>query len=133
MITMSELNPKNVPLTEQMQANLKVLHFRLNQVRQRYAKPMIITSGVRSMVDHKRIYADIAKRKGSATIRVPMGSRHLDAAAADVLDRDGSLMEWCLSNQTFLAEIGLWIESGTVGWTHFQIYPPKSGKRFFKP
>lgn len=120
MISISELNPKGVVLTPSMHANIKVLHERINKVRAAYAKPMAVTSGVRSQADHKRIYADIAKRNGSSVIRVPMGSKHLTAQAVDIADKDGSLMSWCKANVSLLEESNLWIEAETKGWVHFQ-------------
>lgn len=133
MISILELNRNDVPLTPEMQANLSVLHDRINVIRMEWARPMIVTSGVRSREDQKRIYTDIAKRKGVAVIRIPMGSRHLTAQACDIEDRDGSLMLWCQANVSLLEQTGLWCEAGTVGWVHFQTVAPTSGNRFFKP
>lgn len=133
MISLRELNPKGVTLTPEMEANLQDLHSRINKIRTAWAKPMMVTSGVRSLADHKRIYADIARRKGLTHIRIPMGSKHLSAQACDILDRDGSLMAWCKANVTILEAVGLWVEADTKGWVHFQVVPPRSGNRFFKP
>ncbi len=132
-ISIRELNPKGVELTSQMHANLSALFGKMNRIRDEWGKSMTVTSGVRSLADHKRIYADIARRNGSAVVRVPMGSKHLIAAACDIADPDGSLMAWCKANVPLLEQIELWIEDGTKGWVHFQISPPASGKRFFKP
>lgn len=130
---MNELNPKGFEVTADVRVNLEVLLARMNEIRGVWGKPMLVTSGLRSLADHKRIYAEIAKRNGNAVIRVPMGSRHLSGQACDVADRDGSLMAWCRANVPVLERVGLWCEDGTVGWVHFQIVPPGSGKRFFKP
>ena len=135
MITMKELNPKGYALTEEQEFNLKILHERVNRVRALYGKPMIITSGVRSIEHHKRVYLEKAKKAGLQTVRIPMGSMHLKGAACDVYDPNRELQKWCLENAGVLAEIGLWMEhfSVTPNWVHFQIFPPKSGKRFFYP
>lgn len=133
MITAKELNPSAAPVTPEQAENLVVLLQRINIVRSRRGLPMTVTSGFRSLADHKRIYMDIAKRKGLKSVHIPMGSAHLKGAAADIADADGSLMQWCKANVAVLEEAQLWCEDGTVGWVHFQTYPPKSGKRFFLP
>lgn len=66
-------------------------------------------------------------------------SRHITAEGCDVQDtRNRDLARWCLQNEDVLAEAGLWIErpqwtGGGDPWVHFQIVPPKSGKRVFVP
>lgn len=135
-ITSQELNPTNFETTEEQKANLAILLERMNVIRQKWNKPMVITSGFRSQEDHLRIYKEIAARKGVEfdESKVPMGSKHLAGAACDVYDNDGSLMKWCRANEDILVEVGLWIEDDTsVPRVHFQIQAPKSGNRFFKP
>lgn len=89
------------------------------------------------MQDHLRIYSTLnAKRKkqGLAELKVPMASKHLFGQAADISDPDGSLHEWCGKNEALLVSVGLWCEEkDDQARVHFQIVPPKSGKRFFKP
>lgn len=98
-------------------SNLNNLVFRMNQVRSKWGKPMIVTSGYRSMADHLRIY----KQKGiTDPKKIPMGSKHLSGQAVDIADPKGELMEWCKANTTFLRAVGLWLEDGTKGWVHFQ-------------
>lgn len=123
MITLKELNPKGYTTTEEQAKNLAVLLERINKVRAAYAKPMYITSGLRSEADQTRINPKAPK------------SKHLIGAACDVRDTDGSLWKWCQANEPLLVEIELWLEHGdyTKGWVHFQIYPPKSNNRFFIP
>jgi len=132
--TIKEMNPKGVPLTSIQESNMRTLIERMCIVRSAWGKPMKVTSGFRSIDDHKRIYREIAQKRGLETIRVPMGSRHLEGAACDISDPDGTLMDWCLANESILVEIGLWCEErDATPRVHFQIFPPKSGKRFFKP
>jgi hypothetical protein len=128
MITLKELNPHNHPLTHEQQQNLPILLERMNRVRTLYAKPMLITSGVRSVEDQTRI-------DGAAGRKPRVGSMHLRAAACDVWDRDRHLWGWVMDNLKLMEEIGLWLEdkSKTPTWVHFQIYPPKSGNRIFLP
>jgi len=62
MISMKELlgsnhNIADVPNADQHQ--LEILKERINKVRTLYGKPMTVTSGYRSMQDHKRIYSEI--------------------------------------------------------------------------
>lgn len=133
MIVLEELNPKHASLTDKQYTNLHVLLERINKIRSAWGKPMTVTSGFRTLEDHKRIYKDIARRNGSDVVRVPMGSKHLQGAACDIADPDGSLMNWCKNNIPLLEEVKLWMEVDTKGWCHFQIEPPGSGNRFFKP
>lgn len=133
MITLAELNPRNHPLSEEQKANLPILHERINRLRNIWGKPMIVTSGVRSVEHHKRIYLEKAKRTGITNPRIPMGSNHLKGAAVDISDPDGSLLRWLKANEPLLEELKLWVEDGTRGWAHVQIFPPRSGRRFFMP
>lgn len=124
------------------QFNLQQLHYKLNLVRQLYSRPMIVTSGYRSMEDHLRIYNEInykRKKSGESELKVPLKSMHLRGAAADIADPFRLLAKWIKQNEERLEEWGLWMEdleateNGENSWCHFQIYPPKSGKRFFFP
>jgi len=127
MIQLHELNPQKYPTSTEIENNLDTLLKRMNVIREAYGKPMIVTSGLRS--DAKQLELII---KGLSTARK---SNHLVGAACDILDKDGELGKWCLKHEELLAETGLWCEhpSKTKGWMHFQIFPPKSGKRFFLP
>jgi hypothetical protein len=64
-----------------------------------------------------------------------MKSNHLFGRAVDFADGDGKLKKWILANIKLMEEIGLYMEdfAATKTWVHFQINPPKSGNRFFKP
>lgn len=137
MITFKELI-KNIQISDipiNHQHNLEELLKRMNLVRNAWAKPMTITSGYRTMQDHLRIYSEIASKKGIEfdSKKVPMGSQHLSGCACDISDPKGELMSWCQANVPLLEQIGLWMEADTKGWVHFQINPPRSGNRFFKP
>lgn len=127
MITKRELNPKDLEMGPAVAKNFEILFERINEVRQAYGKPMIVTSGLRS--DEKQ--AELIAQGKSRAIH----SKHLAGAACDILDRDGELAEWCLANEDVLRRIGLWCEHPdyTKGWVHFQIMAPKSGRRFFIP
>lgn len=119
-------------LAPEIQANLTVLLAKLNLVRTAWGKPMTSTSGLRTMADHLRIYA----AKGiTDQSKIPMKSKHLSGEADDISDPKRELQAWCKTNEAKLAEIGLWMEdfSATPAWVHFQIVPPKSGKRWFMP
>ena len=123
MISPKELNPNQYPVDHETAGNLATLLFRMNQVRREWGKPMIVTSGLRSQADQARINPKAPK------------SKHLIGAACDIWDPKGELMDWCVANEKRLEQIGLWMEhrSATPTWVHMQIYPPKSGKRFFLP
>lgn len=131
MITFKELlsghNVSDISIKEQH--NLEELLTKINLIRKAYNKPMIVTSGYRSLQDHLRIYS----QKGIHPPKVPMNSNHLIGKAVDISDPNGELMTWCILNEGMLQSVGLWCEADTKGWTHFQTVSPKSGKRFFKP
>jgi len=124
-------------LDKQTQDNLMVLLERINKIRTAYNKPMIVTSGLRTMEDHLRIYKQIAERNNVPfdQSKVPMGSQHLKGAAVDISDPKQELQKWVKDNIQLLEEVGLWCEhfDYTSNWVHFQCHPPKSGNRFFKP
>jgi hypothetical protein len=124
---MKELNRHGYATNDVIDKNLVVLHQRMNELRQAWGKPMIVTSGLRS--DEKQAEL-IAQGKTKAT-----ASKHLAGAACDIADPTGELGEWCLNNEDILRRIGLWCEHPeyTPGWVHFQIMAPRSGKRFFIP
>ncbi len=127
MITMKELNRHGFSTNDVIERNLGILLERMNEVRAAWAKPMIVTSGLRDDAKQAEL---IAQGKTRAKL-----SKHLSGNACDILDRDGSLAKWCLHNEALLERIGLWCEDPefTKGWVHFQIMPPRSGKRFFIP
>lgn len=114
----------------EIQANLAVLLTRVNEIRNEWGKPMTVTSGLRSMADHLRIYA----AKGiTDQSKIPMNSRHLIGAAVDISDPDLSLTAWLKANPKILEDAQLWCEEGNKNWVHFQIMPPASGARWFLP
>lgn len=134
MITLSELLKGEVydALPLKMQHNLDTLVDRINKIREAYGIPMKVTSGFRTMEDHLRIYAE----KGiTDQHKIPMKSQHLSGCAIDIGDADGELKAWVKLNVPMLEEVGLWCEAFeyTPTWVHFQINPPASEKRFFKP
>lgn len=136
MISLKELNPNDFPTTPEINKNLTELLIKINKVRTAWSLPMTVTSGLRDMNDHLRIYKeknDKLKEQGLPPVAVPMASKHLHGQAVDIADRDGHLMNWTKSNIKLMEEIGLWMEDGTSGWVHFQSVPSKSGNRFFLP
>lgn len=127
MITLKELNPHNYTTTPEEDKNLDTLLDRLSKVRESYGEPMLITSGLRSDSDQEVL---IVMGKSNAP-----KSRHLTGEAADVYDPQGLLKSWVESHIDLIEQLGLWMEdfAHTPTWVHFQIVPPKSGKRFFIP
>lgn len=122
------------------QVNLAILLPRMNQVRELWGKPMMVTSGFRSMADHIRIYKELAAKRKQPydQAKVPMGSKHLSGSAVDIADPDGKLFVWCKANEKTLESIGLWCEEkDDQKRVHFQCCPYgswKPGKTiFFKP
>ena len=132
MISMDELlQGKSLEdQSEEIQANLAILLERLNKVRTKWGKPMTTTSGLRTMEDHLRIYAE----KGiTDPVKIPMKSKHLVGAADDISDPDLELTQWLKANPDVLEEAELWCEQGNKNWVHFQIFAPHSGVRWFLP
>ena len=137
MITMKELLNNKYKLEDQsaeIQKNLKELLEKINKIRDLYGKPMTVTSGLRTMEDHLRIYAE---KNITDPKKIPMKSKHLSGFAVDILDSDGKLNAWCKANEKSLKEIGFWLETRQGPWQHFQIRPYGSyseGKTlFFNP
>lgn len=106
------------------QANLLKLLEKINIVREKYGKPMTVTSGYRSKEDQIRIY----KAKGIPESKIPWGSQHLCGAAIDIADSSGEFYKWCKNNEKLLIEVGVWLETRQGNWQHLQIYPFKSYK-----
>lgn len=134
MITLKELNPKNFPVTKEQSENSLILLAKINLVRTKWGKPMIVTSGFRSLEDHLRIYRELAEKhnKEFDESKVPMGSQHLKFAAVDISDPDGLVKKWLKENPEVLENAQLWCEDDTSGWVHFQIFAPSSANRWFK-
>ena len=104
--------------------------------------PRLCSSFVRSKARQIDIYRNKAALKmfpftdGTFVLaKVPLRSKHITGEAIDVADTDGKLKAWVRANIAKLEEDGLWCEdfAYTDVWVHFQIAPPKSGKRFFIP
>lgn len=133
MIQMDELlkGAKLEDQTPEIQANLKILLDRVNKIRALWGKGMTVTSGLRTMEDHLRIY----REKGiTDPKKIPMQSRHLYGMAVDIFDPKLELTAWLKQNNSQrLADVQLWCEEGNANWVHFQILPPKSGNRWFLP
>jgi LAS superfamily LD-carboxypeptidase LdcB len=122
--------------SEEIQANLAELLEKMNKVRTARNQPMNITSGLRSKEHHIQVYKDLAKQRGQVfdISKVPMGSAHLKGAAVDISDPNGDLYQWTQDNTELMEEIGLWMEiKDDQHRVHYQIFPPKSGNRFFHP
>jgi uncharacterized protein YcbK (DUF882 family) len=117
--------------------NAEELLKRINILREAWGKPWIVTSGYRTMQDHLRIYSQInSKRRaqGLDDLRVPTSSKHLSGEAIDIYDSGLKITKWLKENDSArLQAVDLYCEEGNDNWVHFQLRPPKSGKRWFKP
>lgn len=128
MIKLSELNPRKHVTSKEQEQNLIKLCEALNIIRKAWAKPMVITSGLRSWEEHAAIYQKIG-------LKPPKFSAHLSGEAADVWDRDRELKKFCVENLPLLEKAGLYMEdpTKTLTWVHLQTRPPRSGNRIFLP
>lgn len=117
-------------LDTNIQDNLNILLTKINIIRKIWNKPMIVTSGLRTIDEHILIY----KKKG-ILVDIPMKSKHLSGDACDIYDPNKELQNFILNNIRMLEDVGLWCEdfNYTPNWVHFQTIPPKSGKIFFIP
>jgi hypothetical protein len=96
---------------------------------------------LRTKESQLRIYREKAKKKQFPfedgvfdESKVPMNSRHLYGQAVDIYDPGLKLTAWLKENDSQrLKNAELWCEEGNSDWVHFQIVPPKSGKRWFNP
>lgn len=133
MIQMDELlkGAKLEDQTPEIQANLAILLQRVNNIRIGWARPMTVTSGLRTRADQLRIY----NAKGiTDESKIPWGSMHLKGGAVDIYDPGLVLTKWLKENNSQrLVDAQLWCEEGNSDWVHFQIVPPKSGSRWFYP
>lgn len=127
---------------EELQENLNTLVERLNMVRDDWGKPMVVTSGYRSKERQIEIYKDKCVKREFPfqdgrfdMTRIPMKSAHLYCQAVDIADGDGKLKAWLQEDEGRLERYDLYCEDfeHTPTWVHFQINPPKSGRRIFKP
>jgi len=123
--------------TQEVKAALAELLAKVNKIRTAWGHPMTVTSGLRTMEDHIRIYREKAEKAGVPfdESKVPMKSKHLYGQAVDISDPNQELQAWCKDNEALLEEVGLWMEdfSATPNWCHFQTKPPASGNRWFMP
>lgn len=136
-------------LSDECKSNFDELLVKINQIRTKYNRPMTPTSSYRSFKKHCQVYVDkkiITQEEANDYIKlheakqpipnakIPCKSKHLVAAAVDIADPNGKLWQWVKDNEKILEEIGLWIEDDpSTPRVHFQITPPASKRRFFKP
>jgi len=119
-------------------ANINTLIPKINDLLEKFGQYRAVNSGLRTMEDHVRIYANINKKRreqGRAELNIPLGSKHLSGAAVDLEDKSGELKRWLLENVQVLEDLGLYCEefTHTPSWVHIQHIPPNSKRRFFKP
>lgn len=129
-----------VPVDHQL--NMAHLHYAANSLRSHYKKPLTVSSGYRTLEDHKRIYEKINVKRindGLQMISAPMGSQHLIGSALDLYDPTFQIKNWIVDHLELAERLDIYFEdfdaTGGVGggWLHMQLWSPASGKRFFKP
>ena len=118
MITKDEIL-KGQEIPPEFEANLAVLLQRVNKFRLMYGKPMIVTSGYRTVEHNKAI--------GGAKL-----SRHCVCMACDFADSDGAIKQWVKENPEVLEICDLYMEDPErcSGWIHLDTLPRKN--RVFK-
>lgn len=123
MITLQELNPHHYPTSVEIDQNLNVLLYKVNQIAKQYSGDFSATSGLRTLADQMRINPSAPH------------SKHLVGAAVDIGDPEGRLKVWINDNIKQIEIADLYLESfrWTPTWVHFQCIPPLSGHRIFIP
>lgn len=118
MISREELL-KGETLPLHLEQNLTTLLERLNNFRDLYGKPMIVTSGYRTEAHNYKI--------GGAPY-----SKHCQAMACDFFDFDGKIKLWIKNNTQVLVDCDLYMEDPikTPTWVHLDIFKRKT--RVFK-
>ena len=96
---------------------------KLNRLQMYWQRQLVLSSGYRPPAIN-------AKTAGAAK-----HSLHQICAAADIVDPEGKLGEYCLADLPMLEHIGLYLEdpSFTPTWCHLQLFAPRSGRRVFAP
>lgn len=66
------------------------------------------------------------------------GSNHKECLAVDIYDPFGKVDDWLehsLEARELYEQLGLYFEAipNTIGWSHWQLKKPNSGRRFFIP
>lgn len=73
----------------------------------------------------------------AATPNAAKRSNHMLGKAVDIFDPNGKIDAWLMTpaGQDALKALGLWLEhpDSTPRWSHWQIVPPGSGNRVFRP
>ena len=129
----SDFNPHNLRMTEDIESNLNTLMIRIRLLLGKIPTEILhknsfsVTSGLRSVEQQNKLV-----EQGKSRAKTSM---HVIGAAADLYDPRSELDEWVSQNVKVIEDIGLWFEhkNYTPNWSHIQIYPPQSGKRFFIP
>lgn len=108
------------PLTYEMYDNMCKLLVAVNMLRDRYGKPLSISSGYRP--------PEINKKMGGSP-----NSAHLTCEAVDIADGTKALKRWIAENPGILDELDLYMEepASTPTWVHLDIR--KRPTRIFKP
>lgn len=124
-ITMTEyLDGRDLtaPLTRSMTENMCKLLVAVNILRDRYGKPLIVSSGYRP--------PEVNKAAGGKP-----NSAHMTCEAIDIADVHGELKMWILANHLILEELDIYLEdfAACPTWVHIQVRKPASGNRIFKP
>jgi len=125
------------------------IHYAVNCIRSHFKNPLIINdyvsrfySGYRTIEEHIKLYDLLNEKrlmKNKPRLSVPMKSQHLIGAAVDLFDPTFEIKKWVLDHLDIIERLDLYMEdfdaTGGIdgGWLHIGLYPPQSGKRFFKP
>ena len=113
--------------SQEIQDNLTAFLVKMNLVRAKYGKKLHATSGLRTLEHHLDIYRAKAKAAGVPfdESKVPMNSKHLYGWAVDLTPDEENVedfKQWCIDNDDFLRETGIWMEAfhSTPTWVHMQ-------------
>lgn len=125
LISLSEVVGKypDSDITPLIRVNLSKLLDALNKFRDKYGKPMMVSSGLRTQQANDQL-----SNSGK-------NSAHLSGEACDFHDLDRSITNFIMSNPQVLVDCDLYMEepASTPTWVHLAVRRPASGNRIFKP
>ncbi len=133
-----QLNPKEHRLNDEMEKNIERLLVVCNRIEKECGYPLTVNRGYSTADEQIAVYKVLNGRRALnhlVPLKPPMGSAHMEAAAADLADPHAQLWDFLFEREALRVELGIALEARayTPTWVHVQIYLPKSGHLIFQP